>query len=75
VSPHGTLLIAEPMAGLGGAERVGDVYFGLYLLAMRSGRPRRPDEFINLLRGNGFRHATEIRVANPFQTGLIAARP
>ena len=37
----GTLLIAEPMADTPGAEPVGDAYFGFYLLAMGSGRPRR----------------------------------
>jgi demethylspheroidene O-methyltransferase len=74
LAPGGTLLIAEPMAGLPGAERVGDAYFGLYLLAMRSGRPRRPDEFFKLLRDSGFRSSRTLRVANPFQTGLIAAR-
>ena len=36
----GTLLLAEPMAGSRGAEPVGDAYFGFYLLAMGSGRPR-----------------------------------
>ena len=38
--PGATLLIAEPMAGTPGAEPVGDAYFGFYLLAMGSGRPR-----------------------------------
>ena len=36
----GTLLIAEPMSGVRGAEPIGDAYFGFYLLAMGSGRPR-----------------------------------
>jgi demethylspheroidene O-methyltransferase len=38
----GTLLVAEPMAGVPGAQAMGDAYFGLYLLAMgaagRAGR-------------------------------------
>ena len=38
--PDGTLLLAEPMAGTPGAEPMGDAYFGFYLLAMGSGRPR-----------------------------------
>jgi len=70
----GTLLIAEPMAGLAGAERVGAVYFGWYLLAMRSGRPRRPAEFAKLLRDSGFRDITPRPVPNPLQSGLITAR-
>ena len=36
--PGGTLLLAEPMAGAPGAPRMGDAYFGFYLLAMRGGR-------------------------------------
>jgi demethylspheroidene O-methyltransferase len=72
--PGGTLLIAEPMAGLPGAERVGSVYFGWYLLAMRSGRPRRPSEFSKLLLDTGFHDVVTHRVANPLQTGLITAR-
>ncbi len=36
----GTLLIAEPLASTPGAESMGDAYFGFYLLAMGSGRPR-----------------------------------
>ena len=42
--PGGTLLLAEPMAETPGAEPVGDAYFGFYLLAMGSGRPRTPAE-------------------------------
>lgn len=69
----GRLLVAEPMAGLRGAERVGGAYFGLYLLAMRSGRPRRPDEFRKLLQDNGFRDVTALRAPNPLQSGLVVA--
>ena len=36
--PGGTLLLAEPMAGTPGAPRMGDAYFGFYLLAMGGGR-------------------------------------
>ena len=36
----GTLLIAEPISGVRGAEPIGDAYFAFYLLAMGSGRPR-----------------------------------
>jgi demethylspheroidene O-methyltransferase len=36
----GTLLLAEPMAGVAGAESIADAYFGFYLLAMGRGRPR-----------------------------------
>ena len=48
--PGGTLLLAEPMAGAPGAPRMGDAYFGMYLLAMRGGRPRTAAELAALLR-------------------------
>jgi demethylspheroidene O-methyltransferase len=40
LAPGGRLLIVEPLAATRGAETVGHGYFGLYLAAMRSGRPR-----------------------------------
>lgn len=52
--PGGTLLIAEPMADTPGAEPAGDAYFGLYLLAMGSGRPRTPAELTAMLHAAGF---------------------
>ena len=70
--PGGTVLIAEPMAGLPGAKRVG-VYFSLYLLAMRSGRPRTPAEFARLLRTAGFGTVRSVPTAAPIQTGLMVA--
>ncbi|MEL7023125.1 MAG: methyltransferase [Pseudomonadota bacterium] len=54
LSPGGVLLIAEPLAGSPGAETVGDVYFGFYLLAMGSGKARTIPEINRLLEQNGF---------------------
>jgi demethylspheroidene O-methyltransferase len=51
--PGGTVLLAEPMAGTAGAESVG-AYFGFYLLAMGSGRPRRSEELTDMLQQAGF---------------------
>jgi len=51
----GTVLLAEPMAGTSGAESVG-AYFGFYLLAMGSGRPRRSEELTAMLQQAGFAH-------------------
>ena len=71
--PGGTLLLAEPMAGTPGAEPVGDAYFGFYLLAMGSGRPRTPAEFSRLLAQAGFRHSRLVRTRMPLLTRLIIA--
>jgi demethylspheroidene O-methyltransferase len=70
----GTLLIAEPMAGVTGAKAMGDAYFGLYLLAMGSGRPRTADELISLVRAAGFRTAQIKRTRRPLLVSVLAAR-
>jgi demethylspheroidene O-methyltransferase len=72
--PGGTLLLAEPMAGAAGAPRMGDAYFGMYLLAMRGGRARTAAELSALLRAAGFEHVRELATAIPLQVGVIVAR-
>ncbi len=71
----GALLIAEPMAGTQGAEPVGDAYFGFYLLAMRSGRPRTPAAIGELLRAAGFGRWRLVPNNTPLLVRLIVARP
>lgn len=70
----GTLIIAEPMSGPGGAGRAADAYFGLYLAAMGSGRARRPDEIFALLRQAGFHDPHWHATAAPALVQLITAR-
>jgi demethylspheroidene O-methyltransferase len=50
----GELLLAEPMAETPGAEPAGDAYFGFYLLAMGSGRPRSAQRLKEMLEAAGF---------------------
>jgi demethylspheroidene O-methyltransferase len=50
----GKLLLAEPMAETPGAEPAGDAYFGFYLLAMGSGRPRSARRLQEMLETAGF---------------------
>lgn len=71
--PGGRLLIAEPMAGTVGAEVMGDAYFGLYLWAMGSGRPRTAGAYLALLAEAGFGSAREVATALPMVTRLIVA--
>lgn len=52
--PHGTLLIAEPMADTPGAEPIAGAYFGFYFLAMGQGRCRTPHALRQLLGQAGF---------------------
>ncbi len=72
--PGGTLLIAEPMAETPGAEAMGDAYFGLYLWAMGSGRPRTADAYRAMLATAGFASAREVRTPIPMVARLIVAR-
>jgi len=70
----GTLLVAEPLAQTPGAERMGDAYFGFYLLAMGRGRPRTVEQLRALLERAGFDRVRQIATRVPLQTGLLWAR-
>jgi len=72
--PGGTVLVAEPMSDGAGAARVGDAYFGFYLMAMGTGRPRSSRELIGMLRSAGFSDATLKATHLPLVTRVIAAR-
>ncbi len=75
VHPGGSVLVAEPMAGVRGAETVGAAYFALYLLAMGQGRPRSPAELSGLLKTAGFTRVRRPRHRSPVLTSLLVARP
>jgi demethylspheroidene O-methyltransferase len=69
----GRLLIAEPMAGTRGAKAMGYGYFGMYLLAMGSGRPRTSQEIREMLRYAGFSSSREVRTRTPLSCRIILA--
>ncbi len=71
--PSGQLMIAEPMAGTRGARAMGDAYFGMYLWAMGSGRPRTAAEIKVMLRSTGFTKIREVRTALPVITRILLA--
>jgi demethylspheroidene O-methyltransferase len=73
VAPRGRLLIAEPMGGTPGAEHVGDAYFGLYLLAMGSGRARSAEELTGFIRDAGFSRVREIATTRPMLVRVLVA--
>jgi demethylspheroidene O-methyltransferase len=72
--PGGTLLVAEPMAGTPGAERMGAAYFAFYLLAMKGGDSRSRDQLSALIREAGFSSVEPVRTRRPLFTSLLAAR-
>ena len=69
----GALVIAEPMAETRGAERMGDAYFGFYLLAMGSGRPRSTREIGGMLRAAGFSSSRVVTSALPLTATVMTA--
>jgi demethylspheroidene O-methyltransferase len=71
--PGGRLILAEPMSGTPGAEPVTDAYFGLYLLAMGSGRCRTVGELTALLSEAGFRRSVEVATRRPLLTRLLVS--
>ncbi len=72
---EGALLIAEPMSAAPAADKVADVYFAWYLLAMGRGRARTAEELFRLLRDAGFRRMRRLRTRNPSLLRAIVARP
>ncbi|NCX89130.1 MAG: methyltransferase, partial [Betaproteobacteria bacterium] len=71
--PGAKLLLAEPMAQTRGAMPVADAYFAMYLWAMGSGRSRRPDELLAMLREAGFARARVLRQVMPLQVRVLLA--
>ncbi len=74
--PRGArLLIAEPMAETRQAEPMGHAYFGFYLMAMGSGRPRSVRELRVLLERAGFTHGKEVATGQPLLLRILIAEP
>ena len=61
----GRILVAEPMSDTPGAKAMGETYFGMYLWAMRSGRPRTAGEISQMLKNAGFSKIRELKTAQP----------
>jgi demethylspheroidene O-methyltransferase len=74
LSPGGRLIIVEPLAGTRGAEPVGHAYFGMYLLAMGSGRPRTAGEIGTMTLAAGFRSWKLLRTPLPLVARVIVAQ-
>jgi len=70
----GTLLLAEPMAETPGAEPIAATYFGFYLLAMGSGRPRTFEDIARLLLVAGFDHIRDFATRTPLLVRVLTAK-
>jgi len=71
--PGARLLIAEPMARIPGVEAMGETFFGFYLWAMGSGRPRSPAEIATMCRAAGFSTIRLVATAQPVNASVIMA--
>lgn len=69
----GKLLIVEPMAETANAPRMGDAYFGLYLWAMGTGRPRPSHEYHQRLENVGFSKVHDLFTPLPIIAKAIVA--
>lgn len=74
IRPGGTILVAETLCGIRGIEKVTDAYFGMYLMAMGSGRPRSFAALAELLASAGFDGACLVPTRHPMLTSLIKAQ-
>lgn len=73
LTPGGRLLIAEPMADTPGAQAIGDTYFGMYLWAMGSGRPRTARELKTMAEAAGYRRCREVTSGMPMLVRVLVA--
>ncbi|WP_380065053.1 methyltransferase [Dankookia sp. GCM10030260] len=74
LAPGGTLLVAEPMSGTPGAEPITEAYFGFYLLAMGTGRPRSAGELAALVQQAGFAAPKLLPTRTPLLARVMVAR-
>ncbi|SNB78604.1 demethylspheroidene O-methyltransferase [Rhodoblastus acidophilus] len=74
LDPGGTLLIAEPMGGGAGSDRVSDAYFNFYLLAMGRGRTRSVAELTALLEAGGFSDVRVVPSRRPMLANVLVAQ-
>jgi len=71
----GVLLLAEPLSGTKGRDRVTDAYFAVYLLSMSRGRPRTAAELTGLLQTAGFGHVRFLANRTLPFARVVLARP
>lgn len=69
----GRLIVAEPMSGGDTPTRPGDAYFGLYCMAMRTGKARSAAEISTHLTNAGFQGVRIVKTGRPFVTGMVCA--
>jgi demethylspheroidene O-methyltransferase len=75
MEPGQRLVIAEPMAGDSSrGQRLSTAYFGVYVMAMGSGRCRSPDEIGALTEKAGFSRYEIKKCRSPLMATIVVAR-
>ncbi|MBP7340378.1 methyltransferase [Niveispirillum sp.] len=72
--PGTTLVIAEAMDGSSDGARLSAAYFGIYFLAMGSGRCRSAREIAGFLAATGFQSIRILATPNPLIASIVTAR-
>jgi demethylspheroidene O-methyltransferase len=72
--PGARILVAEAMSGPSEGARLASAYFGVYFLAMGSGRCRSAVEISDLLTEAGFQTPKTISTNNPLIATLVCAQ-
>lgn len=72
--PGTRVVVVEAMAGASEGARLAAVYFGMYFLAMGSGRCRSAEEIATLLAEAGFTAPRHHKTATPLLASLVIAR-
>lgn len=71
--PGGRLIISEPMSGGDVPDRMTDVYFAIYTMAMQTGRTRSGADIAGLLASVGFSSICIKTGFRPFVTSVVTA--
>jgi demethylspheroidene O-methyltransferase len=74
LAPGTTIVVAEAMDGPSEGARLAATYFGVYFLAMGSGRCRSARQIEALLVAAGFQRTQTIATTNPLLATLVTAR-
>ncbi len=72
--PRGRIIVSEPMSGGARPDRITDVYFAVYTLAMQTGRTRSAAEVGALLAAAGFKDIIKAIGYRPFVTSVMTAQ-
>jgi demethylspheroidene O-methyltransferase len=72
--PGGQVIVSEPMSGGDRPDRITDVYFAIYTMAMQTGRTRSGAGIGGLLKEAGFTSICIKTGFRPFITSVVTAR-